>query len=53
LVVKRVLVWGTVAFLIFFVAYRPAAAAGVFASIGGGIWSIAKGFGDFFRSLVT
>jgi len=51
--VKKVLTWGSVAFLIFFVAYRPQAAAQVFKSIGGGIVDIAAGFGDFFSSLVS
>jgi hypothetical protein len=51
--VKKVLTWGSIAFLIFFVAYRPQSAAEVFKSIGGGIMDIATGFGDFFSSLVA
>ncbi len=51
--VKKILTWGSIAFLIFFVASRPAAAAGVVRSIGGGIMSIATGFGDFFSNLVA
>jgi hypothetical protein len=51
--VKKVLTWGGIAFLIFFVAYRPQSAAQVFKSIGGGIVDVAQGFGDFFSSLVT
>jgi hypothetical protein len=51
--VKKVLTWGGIAFLIFFVAYRPQNAAQVFKSLGGGIRDIAVGFGDFFSSLVT
>ncbi|GAA0740381.1 hypothetical protein GCM10010399_46450 [Dactylosporangium fulvum] len=50
---KKVLTWGGIAFLIFFVAYRPQSAAEVFKSIGGGIMDIASGFGDFFSSLVA
>ena len=51
--VKKVLTWGGIAFLIFFVAYRPQSAAQVFKSIGGGIVDVAQGFGDFFSSLVS
>ncbi|MFF5174251.1 hypothetical protein ACFY3U_16650 [Micromonospora sp. NPDC000089] len=51
--VKKVLTWALVAFLIFFVAYRPNSAADVFKSLGGGIMDIAQGFGDFFTSLVA
>ncbi len=51
--VKKVLTWAAVAFLIFFVAYRPQQAAGVFRTLGGGIMDIAQGIGDFFSSLVA
>lgn len=51
--IKKVLTWGGVAFLIFFVAYRPDAAANVLKSLGGGLVDIAHGFGDFFSSLVA
>lgn len=51
--VKKVLTWGSIAFLIFFIAYRPGPAADVFASIGTTIMDIASGFGDFFVNLVA
>jgi hypothetical protein len=51
--VKKVLTWAAIAFLIFFIAYRPNSAADVFKSLGGGIMDIAQGFGDFFTSLVA
>ncbi|MFY1696125.1 hypothetical protein O7623_25005 [Solwaraspora sp. WMMD791] len=51
--VKKVLTWGGIAFLIFFVAFRPDSAADVFKSVGGGIVEVAQGFGDFFTSLVA
>jgi hypothetical protein len=51
--VKKILTWGGVAFLIFFIAFRPASAAEVFKSIGSGIMDIATGFGDFFTNLVA
>lgn len=50
---KKVLAWAGFAFLIFFVAYRPDAAANVFKSLGAGLIDIAKGFGDFFTGLVS
>jgi hypothetical protein len=51
--VKKILTWGSIAFLIFFVAFRPGSAAQVVKSITGGIMGIARGFGDFFASLVA
>ena len=51
--VKKVLTWGGIAFLIFFVAYRPELCRGRVKSLGGGIMDIAQGFGDFFTSLVA
>ncbi|MDG4833505.1 hypothetical protein O7627_29975 [Solwaraspora sp. WMMD1047] len=50
---KKFLTWGGIAFLIFFIAFRPNSAADVFKSLGGGIVDIAQGFGDFFTSLVA
>ena len=51
--VKKILTWGSIAFLIFFVAYRPTSAANVFRSLGGGFLDIVNGFGDFFSNLVA
>ncbi len=51
--VKKVLTWGLVAFLIFFIAFRPTEAAAVFTSIGHSMLDIATGFGDFFSNLVA
>lgn len=51
--VKKILTWGGIAFLVFFIAFRPDEAADVFKSIGGGITDIAQGFGDFFAALVA
>lgn len=50
---RKAFMWGSVAFLIFFIAFRPEAAAEVFLSIGSGIQAIAVGFSDFFTNLVT
>lgn len=51
--VKKLLTWLGIAFLIFFIAFRPNSAADVFKSLGGGLMDIASGFGDFFSSLVA
>jgi hypothetical protein len=51
--VKKILVWFGVAFLIFFVAFRPTAAANVVKSLGNTAMEIAQGFGDFFSKLVA
>jgi hypothetical protein len=45
--VKKVAMFATVAFLIFFVAYRPASAAAATKWLGKTIASIATGFGDY------
>jgi hypothetical protein len=50
---KKVLTWGLVAFLVFFIAYRPTSAAAVFRSLGNGLVDIATGIGNFFSSLVA
>jgi hypothetical protein len=51
--VKKILTWGAIAFLIFFIAFRPDESAAVFKSVGSGIMDIAAGFGDFFTNLVA
>ena len=48
---KKALGWVGIAFLIFFIAYRPESAANIARSIGSGIMDLASGFGDFFTSL--
>jgi predicted membrane protein len=50
---KKLLTWAVVAFMIFFVAFRPDSAAEVVKSLGAGVMDIAQGFGDFFTSLVA
>lgn len=49
---KKVITWGAIAFVVFFVAFRPAAAGEVIATLGDMTASIFRGVGDFFRSLV-
>jgi hypothetical protein len=51
--VKKVLTWLGIAFLIFFIAFNPNSAADVFSSLGGTIADIARGFGQFFTNLVA
>jgi hypothetical protein len=50
---RKLLAWVLVAFVIFFVAFRPDSAAEVVKSLGAGMIDIAQGFGDFFTSLVA
>lgn len=50
---KKILTWGGLAFLIFFVAYRPDEAGNVVSSLAGGIMDVANGFANFFTNLVT
>jgi len=50
--IKKVLTWLGIAFLIFFIAFNPNQAAQVFSSLGGTLGDIAQGFGAFFTQLV-
>lgn len=49
---KKVLVWGGIAFLVFFVAFRPGAAADVVGALGRTAADIFVAVGQFFNSLV-
>jgi hypothetical protein len=50
---KRMALWGLVAFAVFFVAYSPQSAASVARWLGRTLAGLATGFGDFVSSLVT
>lgn len=50
---KKMLVWGGIAFLVFFVAFRPGAAKAVVFEIGHTAGDIFQGVGEFFGSLVN
>lgn len=50
---KKILTWGGVAFLVFFVAMRPTAAANVVKSLAGGLMDVMAGFGDFASNLIA
>lgn len=51
--VKKILVWGGIAFLILFIAYNPSDAADVVTALGRGLVNMASGFGEFFSLLVS
>ncbi|HEX7744578.1 MAG TPA: hypothetical protein VF462_04875 [Micromonosporaceae bacterium] len=51
--IRKLFFWGFVAFLIFFMAFRPEAAANMFRGIGSALMAIMQGFGDFFTRLVS
>jgi hypothetical protein len=51
--VKKVLTWLFVAFIIFFLAFRPNGAANVVRDIGGVLGRVATGLGDFLNNLAT
>lgn len=50
---KKILTWGFVGFLVFFMAFRPDGAAQMFKGIGGGLMSVFQGLGDFMTGLMT
>jgi hypothetical protein len=50
---KKILTWGAIAFIVFFIAYRPTSAAQVFRSLGSGLYDVATGIGNFFSNLVA
>jgi hypothetical protein len=51
--VKKIFTWLFIAFLIFFVAFRPAAAAVIARWIGAILSAIATGLGDFVSRVVS
>lgn len=48
---KKVVVWGAIAFVVFFVAFRPGAAVDVVGNLGNIAADIFRGIGEFFESL--
>lgn len=50
---KKFLTWGLVAFLVFFIAYRPSNAASVFRTLGSSLYDVATGIGTFFTNLIA
>lgn len=50
---KRWVIWGGIAFIVFFVAFKPDSAAHVIGVLGSTTVDILKGVGDFFGSLVS
>ena len=51
--VKKVLTWGLLAFLVFFVVSKPANAGLVFKQLGNGLMDIGSGLSSFFTNLVS
>ncbi|MBG6100962.1 hypothetical protein ACFYL6_23240 [Micromonospora sp. NPDC007208] len=51
--VKKLLTWGSVAFLIYFMAFRPDGAAQMFRGIGAALIAMFQGLGDFLTSLLA
>jgi hypothetical protein len=51
--VRKIATWGGIAFLLFFIAYRPDSAADVFQSLGSTVADIGQGLGDFVTSLIA
>lgn len=49
---KKIITWGGIAFLIFFVAFRPVAAREVVVTLATVAVDILTGVGDFFNRLV-
>jgi hypothetical protein len=50
---KKMLVWGGIAFIVFFVAFRPGAAADAVSMLGQTAIDIFEGVGGFFRDLAS
>ena len=49
--IRKIGTWGFVAFLIFFVAFRPDSAAKAVRQLGGLLAAMATGFGNFLAQL--
>lgn len=50
---KKIVTWGGIAFVVFFVAFRPSAARDVVETLGATAVDIFTGVGDFFGWLVS
>jgi hypothetical protein len=50
---KKFVTWVAIAFLVFFVAFHPDAAARAAHSMGTLVVNVGKGFGDFFTRVAT
>ncbi|HZE39512.1 MAG TPA: hypothetical protein VE172_11950 [Stackebrandtia sp.] len=50
---KKILMWAGVAFLVFFVAFKPDSAGNVVTTIAGTIADIGNGFATFISGLVS
>ena len=50
---KKVLTWGGISFLIFFIAFKPSAAMGVVKALWDTLIDIGDNVGKFFNSLVS
>jgi hypothetical protein len=48
---KKVLSWGLIGFLVFYVVTQPDQAAGTLRSIGSGLRTVAEGLGNFVSGL--
>lgn len=44
---KKLIPWAALAFVVFFIAYRPQEAANIVSTIIGAIGDVGQGFGDF------
>lgn len=49
---KKVITWGGIAFIVFFAAFRPRAAGDVVKQLGTVATDIFRGVGEFFGSLI-
>lgn len=49
---KKILLWGAIAFLLFFVAFKPGNAVDVVRMLGDTAATLFQGIGDFFGNLV-
>jgi hypothetical protein len=49
--VKKILGWAAIAFVVFYIVRNPANAAATVKSVGVGIANLATRFGDFFSNL--
>lgn len=50
--VKRIITYGGIAFLLFFIVYRPGPAGDVFSAGAGAVSFVIDGFVDFFQGLI-
>ena len=53
MMLKKILTWGGISFMVMFLAFRPGAAVDVVRTLGQTLIDVGNGIGDFFNRIVS